>query len=63
MDKNKFNICFVLEQKYKKTYNLPKNWDKFGNLDLKMELLSTAINKKTQLENLKEFKEINDENK
>lgn len=63
MDKNKFNICFILEQKYKKIYNLPKKWDKFKNLDLKIELLGTAINKKTQIEKLKQFKEINDENK
>ena len=44
MNNLKFNVYFILEQRYKKLYNLPKYWNEIEDIDIKTELLGKAIN-------------------
>lgn len=63
MDNLKFNVYFILEQRYKKLYNLPKDWNEIEDIDIKTELLGKAINISKKIEDLKEYKELNNDNR
>lgn len=63
MNNLKFNVYFILEQRYKKLYNLPKHWKEIKDIDIKKELLGKAINTSKKIEDLKEYKELNNDNR
>ncbi len=63
MNNLKFNVYFILEQRYKKLYNLPKYWNEIEDIDIKTELLGKAINTSKKIEDLKEYKELNNDNR
>lgn len=47
------NIYTILEARYTKTRQLPNNWHKIEDLKTKIELLSEALNKDKNIEDLK----------
>ncbi len=51
------NICIVLEMDYKKTYQLPKDWDEI-DIHTKCELLGKALTNNKRIEDLEEYKKI-----
>lgn len=47
------NIYTILQTRYTKTRTLPNDWDKIEDIKLKIELLSEALNKDKNIEELK----------
>ncbi len=52
------NIYVILEEKYKRVYDLPDNWDNIGDFKVKNNLLALALNNKKKLEELEEYQKI-----
>lgn len=55
------NIYVILEEKYKRVYDLPDNWDNIGDFKVKNNLLASSLNNKKKLEELEEYKKIIEE--
>ena len=52
------NIYVILEEKYKRVYELPEKWDNIGDFKVKNNLLSLALNNKKKIEELEEYQNI-----
>ena len=57
------NIYVILEEKYKRIYNLPKKWDNIGDFKVKSNILAIALNNKKKIEELDEYQKIIEEQK
>ena len=51
-------IYAILETRYKKLYELPVDWYKIVDIKLKNEILSQALNKNKNIEELKIYNNI-----